>query len=86
MKRHRELINKILKYAELHADDGMTDCIPRWDNTDPVVVDYHVRLCQEAGLVRAEQCSQLVGCTTKRAWRIISLTWEGHEYIDGAGL
>jgi hypothetical protein len=42
---------------------------------------YHVKLLAEAGLIEAQDASDMSGSD----WQPISLTWDGHEFLEAAG-
>ena len=51
MRRDKKLIDKILRYAEENADDGLTPCFPEFPCYTQKQVEYHIRLCVQAGLL-----------------------------------
>jgi hypothetical protein len=80
MKRDMELIRTIL----LEVNNYNKPALPRieLDEYPGELVDYHVELLVEAGLLKT-------GARLKTAggwgdWTRISLTWDGHEFIDNA--
>lgn len=81
MKRSTDLIVQILLYAEEHADNGESRCVPKFENATPPIVDYHIMLCEEAGLLRSETAKCPQG-SRKPVRSIIHLTWDGHEFLD----
>ena len=79
MKRRHELILKILEWLETRSapwEEGPAEV------ADPVsgepvakdVLQYHVDLCEQAGLVRVKRG----GGSTPR----LQLTWAGHEELQ----
>ena len=74
MKRDMQLILKILRYVEEQwsgraikvAIEGYT----------PAQMDYHIRLCAEAKLLRCTYESD-----TETYW-VERLTWAGHDFLD----
>ena len=79
MVREEVLIYKILEWVEEYVEECSFSPseIP---NFHPEVVNEHVRLCMEAGLIEASPrfrkgLPQIVG------WRIHRLTWQGHEKL-----
>ncbi len=86
MKRYMDLIHKILEYAEEHADGGDSTCIPEFEEGCCYTakdVDYHIKLCQQAGLLTANESNQKhIKGTRKWAVTIVDLTWFGHEVLD----
>ena len=76
MKREWDLISKILEYVEEY-DNGRVMSYPRAESEEfeaysPTQIEYHSRLCKEAGYVHSAG-----------AGRLGRLTWEGHEVIAG---
>ncbi len=79
MKRDMELIYLILAYAEEHGDlNNRKRCVPNFDEYDPDYIDYHVRLCEEAGYLKASWPSG------NRRGHVQRLTWQGHEALDAS--
>ena len=72
MRRDEELIKQILKYVEANgpAERGFLS-YPDIEGFDDATVEYHVRLCDDAGLVR-----------TNKHGSLIELTWRGHDTLD----
>ena len=72
MKRDLQLIKQILKYAECNGPGERGFLfhpeVPGYSNE---AVEYHVRLCGDAGYVR-----------TNSTGHILELTWDGHEALD----
>lgn len=78
MKRDWDLIRAILVAAEESEGDIATSDIEGWSSE---TVNYHIELIVEAGLATG-------GCVTYisgggKVCRIHSLTWAGHELLDG---
>ena len=78
MKRDWDLIRAILVAAEESEGPLSTADVEGWPAD---AVNYHIELIVEAGLATG-------GCTTYlnnggRTCRIESLTWQGHELLDG---
>lgn len=79
MKRDLELVKLILEYFEAKSD---------WQGEKEVaiagyeqkLVDYHIQIMYEAGLINAEVAATAAG----RIYDAIPfrLTWEGHEFLD----
>ena len=80
MKMHDDLIHRILRYAEKHADGGITRCIPEFPCYDENEIDYHLQLCEEAGYLRIKVTGTFIK-TGKDANSIIQLTWLGQSYL-----
>ena len=71
MKRDMSLVKQILKHIEKHAP-GERGFLPHPDiegyNSDEV--EYHIRLCSQAGFVDLNDTGY-----------IIELTWQGHNTL-----
>lgn len=80
MKRHNSLIFEILEYAEKHADDGLNPCVPKVNCFNAHEVDYHIRLCAQAGYIEIEKWGRLRN-TNRDAYSVLNLTWHGHEEL-----
>ena len=82
MKRDMDLARKILFEIEACEDPlGPTDDL-KIDGYSDQVVSYHVKILAEAGLLEAEDVSEM-GTDGFRVWAK-SLTWQGHEFIEAA--
>ena len=78
MQRKMKLIQKLLTHVECHApEDGNYLPIPEIEGYTDVEVHYHVRLCEEAGYIKALPIGQ-----NKRHSGIWGLTWAGHDKLD----
>lgn len=80
MIRDFELIRNLLFLFESKPDSSMIEH-PEIDGFDKSQIRYHLRLLNDAGLLRCEPV------TSSRSERVISvvpfeLTWEGHEFLD----
>ena len=64
-----------LRYVEDKGNGEPLFC-PEIPEYTPVQISYHVGLCDEAGYLHIIRSQH-----TKRPHRIISLTWEGHEFL-----
>ena len=72
MKRDMELIKQILKHCERHAPDPRGFLFhPKIPGYSADAVEYHVRLCHDAGYIR-----------TNAGGLILELTWHGHEALE----
>jgi hypothetical protein len=79
MKRDMDLARLILFEIEKQPYTG------KWveiniDKYDPEEITYHILLLVEAGLIEADNLSDLSGVD----WKPKRLTWEGHEFLDAA--
>jgi hypothetical protein len=78
MIRDMDLVRQILRIMEDRA----------WSDRGPIHAEgrseeeiaYHVKLLHEAGLIEAIDASTRSGLR----WVAISLTWDGHEFLDAA--
>ena len=75
MKRKMKLIHKILEWAERYAD-GDPKPHPEMEEYGDAEINYHIGLCMQAGYLEAEYEP------INRTYRIIYLTWDGHEKLD----
>lgn len=78
MQRDWELVRKIL--AKLEEQDGASGWLEPESvaGFDAETVGYHMKLMDEAGLIHAKSLKGLTShCVA------LSLTWEGHEFLDG---
>ena len=72
MKRDMTLIKLILEHVDSSRPDrrGFLDH-PEFPGYDDELIEYHVRLCTDAGFVR-----------TNNTGHIIEMTWHGHDALD----
>ena len=76
MKRDWDLIRKILLKLEEKADNTSFLENDVFDGVSPIIVNYHYKLLEQAGLITLEDLSDLDG------ENYVSLTWQGHEFFD----
>ncbi|WP_069130672.1 DUF2513 domain-containing protein [Rhodohalobacter halophilus] len=77
MKRDINLIKEILiEIEESGAPKESLDV--EIQGRSPEIVSYHIMLMKQAGLVEAEDVSG----SNSFGWIPISLTWQGHEFLD----
>ena len=50
--------------------------LPRWNEYKHAEINYHISLCLQAGYLTAQYEP------TDHTYRIINLTWDGHEELD----
>lgn len=83
MKRDLDLVRKILMYYEEKDVDGMDRTI-ELEGYDESLINYHLLLMDEAGLLRCER--SVSSSTPSRVIRVypFSLTWSGHEFLSSA--
>ena len=79
MKRKMTLIHKILEWTESHAD-GDPKTPPEIQGYQDTEVNYHIGLCLQAGYLEADY--QNSDQTSDQTYKIINLTWDGHEVLD----
>ena len=78
MKRDMELCRRIL--TDLEDEKFGTGLIKvEYDDIEPDVVAYHLKLLDEVGLIEAEDISTI----SRLRWRVKSITWEGHDFLEG---
>lgn len=80
MTRDMDLVRLILIEIEKHphVSTWMDLSIDRFSEDE---VSYHVKILSQAGLIDAKQMSN---APKDPIWIPISLTWEGHEFLDAA--
>ena len=73
MKRDMDLCRRIL--LEVESDqDGEFSFV---DEYDPAVVNGHIRLLDDAGLIDTSGSGNV-------RWVVSGLTWAGHDFLDAA--
>lgn len=79
MKRNMDLARAILVALEESpsVSNPVEFSIPDFSDDE---VTYHVKLLHQAGLIEALDISGV----NQAKWLPISLTWEGHEFLDAA--
>lgn len=79
MKRDKELIRQVLKYAEKRSEGEPTEVeIPGFDVD---AVHYQVVPCRPRPRGRLPTCRKSQGKIPAQ-YRIINLTWDGHDALD----
>lgn len=80
MKRDLDLIRKLLIYFEEKPSLKVEES-PAIDGYDQSIVQYHLRLMCDAGLINCE--IERSSNTPERIIRVypFDLTWEGHEFL-----
>ena len=76
MKRYMKLIRKILEYVETAKTTDDNVPLPEFDDYRQCQVEYHVKLCEEAGYL------VIVAGQKRRPAAISRITWHGHEELD----
>ena len=76
MERDAQVIRKILLYVRKNAR-GDPIPFPSFKEYDKRVVDYHVRLCDQAGFITLHESTMIEGED-----EIDSLTWEGQNQLE----
>lgn len=79
MKRDMDLARRILLEVERHPKPNEHIQL-QIEGRSQEEVAYHVKLLYEAGLIEAFK-SSVMG---RFDWQPISLTWNGHEFLDAA--
>lgn len=79
MKRDLELVKLILEHFENKTDWQGEKEVPV-EGYEPKLVDYHIQIMYEAGLINAEPAVTANG----RIYDALPfrLTWQGHEFLD----
>ena len=75
MERHWELIRAILEYTA-HEGNGKNLQAPKVNGYTPEQVNYHIRLCEQAGYLDS------VEFVEGSCYGVRSLLWAGHEKLD----
>lgn len=78
MKRDFELVRRLLEHVEA-AEDTIYE-IPAIEGYDQALVNYHLLIMHEAGLISA--ALDVTPLNTKTVVIIFRLTWDGHEFLD----
>ena len=78
MNRDKGLILKILRYIRDTADGKRDIPPPDVNGHESCVVNYHVRLCWQAGFI--ELVKKRDGTPIDN--RIVALTWDGHNHLE----
>jgi len=81
MKRDMDLVRALLMAVESHPTGFAPDEIEVSGYTQEEIA-YHAFLLNEAGLVHAVEMTAF--CDRSPQSKIVSLTWEGHEFLDAA--
>ena len=77
MKRHMKLIFQILEYIEIEKRNGNSVPLPEFEEYSRSEVEYHVKLCEEAGYI-----DTLTPSNGSMPSAIIRITWDGHNTLD----
>ncbi len=78
MKRNMTLIRKILLKVEQNANPNKAIIVSIAGHSD-VEVSYHLKLLDQAGLIRA---LVITGGEGFQQWSVFHLTWQGHDFLD----
>ena len=81
MKRDMDLVRQILLTVERNADPFGAESVQIEGQTEREI-GYHIKIMQEAGLLDAGDRTHLGA--DAMLWHSVSLTWEGHEFLDAA--
>lgn len=79
MERNLELVKQILEHFE-NKSDWTHETEPEISEYDQDLIQYHLQIMFEAGLVNCEPVKSDGG----RIYKVIPfrLTWDGHEFLD----
>jgi len=77
MKRDMDLVRAILIALEKTDSAGKYQQFSI-DDISEEVLSYHIKLLHQAGLIEAHDAS---GCNEFK-WYPVSLTWDGHEFLE----
>ena len=78
MKRNWDLIRKILLKLEEKADSTSWLQDDEIKGYDSQTVSYHYKLLTDAGLIESIDLSNM----SEISYAALSLTWQGHEFLD----
>ncbi len=80
MKRDMDLVRSILLEVEEKppSDHGWVDI--KVEGYTPEEIWYHVKILDEAGLIKAHDLSSF----RSDEWKPERLTWEGHEFLESS--
>ena len=82
MRRNWKLIRKLLIFIRDNANCRELLPVPYFCKFEPEVVEYHLRLCEEAGLVVLSKTEPLIDAPEGSIMRIVRITAEGHTEIE----
>ncbi len=84
MKRHIDLITKLLRHVESDLSGERLEISNNFDGYTARQIHYHLALCEEADLLILDQqtsrCQDEHGQYT--VYAVIHLTWWGHDFLD----
>jgi hypothetical protein len=82
MTRDLDLIRGILIEVEKrpYTKSPFNISVPGYSEVE---IGYHVMLLDQAGLIAAE-CITAIDETDAAGWKPVTLTWEGHEFLEAA--
>lgn len=81
MKRDMDLARSILLELEEHPHVSTWKSDLTVEGHSPDEVSYHVKILSQAGLIEA---TTMANPPHDSIWIPISLTWDGHEFLDAA--
>ena len=77
MRRDFKLIRQILHYVEQEKQNGDEIPLPELADYRTCEIEYHVKLCEEAGYLDIRVSSH-----DKKPVAIVRMSWQGHEALD----
>ncbi|SCW83492.1 Hypothetical protein SAMN04487970_106133 [Paenibacillus tianmuensis] len=80
MKRDMELVIRILKVIEEYYTSRSFSLGLEDEGYEDVIVQYHLRIMTEAGLIIIDDVSTLAD----GKYYINGMTWYGHDFLDSA--
>lgn len=90
MKRDMRVIRDILEYVRDHADGKTPLNVPNGDQLkskwsfEDHLIHYYVELCVQANFLKVEDTGGYSENTYIPLFRILYLTWWGHEYLNAS--
>lgn len=88
MNRDMRVIKEILEYVRDNADGKVPLNVPNGDqlkskfSIEDHLIHYHVELCVQANFLKVEDIEEYSKDTYIPLFRILYLTWWGHEFLN----
>ncbi len=82
MRLDWNLIRKLLIFVRDNANCRELLPVPHFNNFDPEVVEYHLRLCEEDGFVVLSKTKPLIDAPEGTIVGIVRITAAGHREIE----
>jgi hypothetical protein len=84
MERDMDLVRQVL--GEIEGFSGHPHSLRNveLDDVDGPMIDYHIVILADAGLVTWAAVDQVAPMDDRRGFEGLRLTWAGHEFFDNA--